>query len=410
MTTPANPDGSGTPAQHGWGEPPRYGQYAPGYGADEPAAPQSAPSPQYGQGQYGQGQYGQGQYGQPQYGRQPGGQPQNGGQPGNGQQHAVFTLPTDKPGIIPLRPLSLGEIYDGAFQAVRHNPGVVIGFTTLVLTIASVIGAVISLPLTSIFADLWGDLADVAANDPSSSPEDLATLQGMTGLIPGLYGSMFGTLFTYVLAAPLAQGGVAVAVSESAIGRKLTLAEAWRRVGPRWLFLVGLGLLQGLATLLVLAALVALVVGMFAIDTGVGVLGVVLAMIGWIVFVAWFTTKLLLIAPALVLERQGFWATAGRGWQLTKGVFWRTLGIYLLTNFILYFLSQIISAPVGFLMGFVMITADPILMQITYVLTMLVSTLLTTIFLGAVVALLYIDTRMRREGLDVQLAAAAADR
>lgn len=422
MTTPANPDGSGTPAQQGWGEPPRYGQYGPGYGASDAVTPQAAPQqpdgpggngqdapgngqPGQWQGQYGQGQYGQSQYGRQQYGQQP---PAGPAVPGNGQQQlAPLATVTDKPGIIPLRPLSLGEIYDGAFQSVRHNPGVVLGLTTLILTIASVIGAVISLPLTSIFSEAWGDLTDLAAG---SDPEDLAAMQGMNALIPGLYGSAIGTMFTYMLAGPLAQGAVSVAVSESAIGRKLTMAEAWRRLGPRWWFLVGLGLLQGLVFLLFFTAVVALIVGMFAVDPGLGVIGALLGAAGVLVFTFWFLTKTLLMAPAMVLESQGFWATVRRGWLLIRGVFWRTLGIYLLTSVILSFLGQILSTPVSIAFSFGMMAADPIVLQIGYVLTMLLSTLLTTIFLGAVVALLYIDTRMRREGLDVQLAAAAAER
>ena len=32
-----------------------------------------------------------------------------------------------QPGIIPLRPLGMGEIYDGAFRAVRANPRVMFG-------------------------------------------------------------------------------------------------------------------------------------------------------------------------------------------------------------------------------------------------------------------------------------------
>ncbi|MBO0609039.1 hypothetical protein [Myceligenerans salitolerans] len=403
MTTPASPDGgSGTPApENGWGEPPRYGQYAPGYvpgrqagapGAG-PASPQSAP-------QYGQGQYGQAQYGQTPHGQQPG--------PGSGLPGPLPPI-VDKPGIIPLRPLSLGEIYDGAFQAVRHNPGVVLGFTTIVLAVAAAVGALLSLPLTTFFADLWGQLEDVVAAE-STDPADLAAFNQMSGLIPGLYGVTLGTVVTLSLASPLAMGGVALSVSESAIDKKVTMAETWRRVGPRWWFLIALGLVKGLAVFLVFLVAVALVAGMFALDTGLGVFGVFLALAGLLVFGAWFVVRTLLMAPAIVLEGQGFWATLVRGWQLTRGVFWRMLGIYLLTYLILSFLGQIVGAPVSYGFGFASVMASPVVVQIGVALTTLIVALLETIFMGAVVALLYIDTRMRREGLDVQLAAATADR
>ncbi|MBL0885848.1 hypothetical protein [Myceligenerans indicum] len=394
MTTPASPDGgSGTPApQNGWGEPPRYGQYAPGHGPGQQAAgapgaasPQSAP------------QYGQHQYGQAQYGRQ--GWEQPGGLPPM----------ADKPGIIPLRPLSLGEIYDGAFQAVRHNPGVVLGFTTIVLAVAAAVGAVLSLPLTTIFADLWSQFEDAVATG-AADPADLAAFNQVSGLVPGLYGVAIGTSVTLGLATPLGMGGVALSVSESVIDKKVSMGETWRRVGPRWWFLIALGLLQGVAVFLFAVLMVALVAGMFALDDGLGVLGIFLALLGYLAFVAWLVVRTLLMAPAMVLERQGFWSTVVRGWKLTRGVFWRMLGIYLLSAILVWVLGQIIGAPLSYGFSFASVLASPVVVQIGVALTTLVVALLETIFMGAVVALLYIDTRMRREGLDVQLVAAAADR
>jgi MFS family permease len=316
----------------------------------------------------------------------------------------------DKPGIIPLRPLSLGEIYDGAFQAVRHNPGVVLGFTTIVLALAAVIGGLISLPLTTIFADLWRQIGDGVAGG-TTDPADAAFFDEMGGLLPGVYGVSLGTLIPLSLATPLALGGVALAVSESAIDKKVSMGETWRRVGPRWWFLVALGLLLGFAWFVVFLIVVALVVGMFMLDTGFGAFGVFLAVAGLVVFGFWFSVRTLLIAPALVLEGKGFWATVARAWALTRGVFWRTLGIYLLTYLIVSFLGSIVGAPISY--GFSLASAvmsEPVLLAVGTALATLVQMLLQTIFLGAVIALLYIDTRMRREGLDVQLAAAAADR
>lgn len=395
MTTPASPDGgSGAPTpQNGWGEPPRYGQYVPEHSpgqqtAGSPVAGAPAPqsAPQYGQGQYGQ-------------------------LPGavNGQQPAGPPLVVNKPGIIPLRPLSLGEIYDGAFQAVRHNPGVVLGFTTIVLALAAAVGGVLSLPLTTLFADLWSQFEDIVAAE-ATDPADVLALSQMSGVLPGLYGVMFGTMITLGLATPLALGGVALSVSESAIDKKVSLGETWRRVGPRWWFLIALGLLQSGAFLLFLAVAVAVVAGMFMLDTGFGVLGIFVAFLGYMVFLVWILVRTLLMAPALVLEQRGFWGTVVRGWRLTRGVFWRTLGIYLLTALILSVLGQIISAPLSYGIGFMSMVADPLLIQIGTALVSLLAVLLQTIFIGAVVALLYIDTRMRREGLDIQLAAAAAAR
>lgn len=184
--TPPQPGGS-QPA--GWGEPPRYGQYSPGY---DPAAPRAQGQPQYGTPQYGtpQGepatQYGQSQYGQhsPYASQVPGYRP-----------------PADKPGIVPLRPLSLGELYDGAFGAVRHNPGVTLGLTAIIVVVAVAIGTLVSIPLTTLFTDLFAGLFSEIGSDPAF--EDLGFSQDILGVT---YGSTLGTGMLLTLATPLAMG------------------------------------------------------------------------------------------------------------------------------------------------------------------------------------------------------------
>ena len=42
---------------------------------------------------------------------------------------ATSLMSAHRPGIIPLRPLSLGDILDGAVKAVRHNPKAMIGLS-----------------------------------------------------------------------------------------------------------------------------------------------------------------------------------------------------------------------------------------------------------------------------------------
>ena len=91
----------------GWG--PAGQDQNPGYGQQ--------PTPPPG---YGQQQYGQPQWGQPQYGQQQWGQPQG------------WAPPPVQRGIIPLRPLNLGEVFDGAIRAVRANPTVMFGFAAII--------------------------------------------------------------------------------------------------------------------------------------------------------------------------------------------------------------------------------------------------------------------------------------
>ncbi|MEV0892790.1 hypothetical protein [Promicromonospora sp. MEB111] len=385
--TPPQPGGS---QPTGWGEPPRYGQYAPGY---DPSAPQAPEQPQYGTPPAGPaGQYGQNQYGQTQYGQHAPG----GALPG-------YRPAADKPGIVPLRPLTLGELYDGAFGAVRHNPAVTLGLTAIIVVVAVAIGTLLSIPLTTWFTDLWGSFFAELENDPAM--QDLGFTQDMLGVT---YGSLLGTSLLLMLASPLAMGVMAVSVSDSVIGRKISVSDAWRRVAKRAWFLIGFSLLSTLVVLVAYVLAVGIVVGLFSVDPTLGVVGLLVVLAGLVVAGVWAFTRVILVPPALAVEGGGFWATFTRAWKLSRGSFWRVLGIYLLTSIILSVIGQIVSLPIGAVLGLAMMSASDVAVAVSYGVTYVITGGMSVLFLGGVTALLYIDTRMRREGLDVQLQAAAA--
>ncbi|HWV78251.1 MAG TPA: glycerophosphoryl diester phosphodiesterase membrane domain-containing protein [Isoptericola sp.] len=389
MSTPDQPQ-----PPSGWGdapEPPRYGQRLP-----EGAAPPDG-GQQYGQGRYGQ-QYGQGQYGQ-QYG-------QGYGQSPYGPQQPPVPVAA-KPGVVPLRPLSLGEIYDGAFTAIRHNPKVMLGAATLVILVATVLGVLVA---QLIVPTISSSFSSLTATDP-----ELADL-GFDNLMAQTLATSLGTSLTMLLAQPVVEGILTVSVSQSVIGRKLSLGEVWERLQGRVGRLIGWSLLRTLAGAVlafvwffVLVLLVA-AVSEQSVGGAIG-LGLVLGL-GYVVVMVWLGVRVGLVAPALALEGQGLGRTLARAWRLTRGSFWRLFGIYLLALVIVSAAAYIITIPLSVVAGMIGGTGGSIetLTTATLVVSVLSSVItaaITVIFVGAVVALLYIDVRMRREGLDVQLAAAA---
>ena len=105
-----------------------------------------------------------------------------------------------------------------------------------------------------------------------------------------------------------------------------------------------------------------------------------------------------------------------RSWRLVaepiRSAFWRLFGIRLLTSIIVGVAASVIAFPISFVVGFVLAaiagdggTAGDLFatQALASGIAGLVTGALTTPFTAGVDALLYVDTRIRREGLDVQL-------
>jgi len=117
-------------------------------------------------------------------------------------------------------------------------------------------------------------------------------------------------------------------------------------------------------------------------------------------------TFTVLATPALILERASIGTALRRGFGLARTSFWRVLGIYLLTSILVTVLSFVISIPfdqIGLIFGI-----GPASFAFS-LLGGIVANWVTIPVLAAVVALLYIDVRIRTEGLDVELARAAQE-
>ena len=117
--------------------------------------------------------------------------------------------PALQPGIIPLRPLGMGEIYDGAFRAVRANPRVMFGLAALVVTLAVTLQSVIQWYVKGIAA---GQLADLSTDvDPSGQ-------MGFADQLGSSFGLLVGAPVT-AIATTVLTGLLIVSVSRSVLGQ-----------------------------------------------------------------------------------------------------------------------------------------------------------------------------------------------
>ncbi len=337
-------------------------------------------------------------------GQQP---PPLGPPPGYGPAYGYPTAPQAwappvlQPGIIPLRPLSLGEILDGGVRAIRANPAVMFGLSSVAVAIAVLLSALLTYYVSGFVTAPLNDV--LGSTSTGLSP-------AQSGLFSGDAAYAFGSLVTVPITAlvtTILTGLLVVAVSRSVLGRSITVREVLRSRRVWWV--VGFSLLSGLVVVLATAVLVGPVVLLAAShQDGAAVAVGLLALLVLVVGAVWFSTRVLLVTPALMLEGKGFWVTVARAWRLTRRSFWRLFGIWLLVSVLMSVLQQIIVTPFSIIASFT--SSGQLVSAASLAITsvgQIIALTATTTYTSAVVALLYIDVRMRREGLDIELGRAA---
>jgi hypothetical protein len=118
----------------------------------------------------------------------------------------------------------------------------------------------------------------------------------------------------------------------------------------------------------------------------------------------WLLTRLAFVLPAVYAEQQGVGKALERSWELTRGAFWRTFGLFLLLGVMLYVLSFVLT-PV-FVGAAAVIPEAPLWLRVSLGLSFVAisSALLYPLF-AIGVTLMYFDLRVRREAFDLDLAA-----
>lgn len=320
--------------------------------------------------------------------------------------------PAPRKGIIPLHPLTFGMLLGKAFAALRHNPKVLFGFAVVIQLIVVVATAgVMGLVLFSTFSRL--------ETVSPSSPDFEAVFAGTIAinLIAGLVVGLASVAFTAIM-----QGVVAAEVGYATVGVKATLRMLWRRMAPAFWRLAGFASLSVLALfggLAIVAAVIAALIAGGLGDTpemiGIVVLVVVLLALAAIPLTVWLSTKLLLVPSILVLERARFREAFVRSWRLTRGRFWVAFGVTFLISLIMGLAMQVVSIPTAMFSSFLGTVIAPTGSSepsavIAYVFALLAPQVLLLILQAITIVvqstggvLVYLDCRMRYEGLDQTL-------
>jgi hypothetical protein len=351
-------------------------------------------------------------WGDPGYGQPPGRQAPVAGQPqGAGQQWGWGTAQQwqpPKPGVIPLRPLGVGEILDGAISTIRAKPRLMLGLSAVV----AVLTQLVTVPISWVLLHDAGDRAFSFGQSADTSPgaQDVA-------LTASSFIASATQICVTLVATLLLTGILTVVLSRAVLGQDIDAKQAWEQARPRLLPLFGVTVL---VFLIVVGAGIALIgPGVVLAAAGASDVAVGLALVvGIPVFfcAALYFYVAFALAPAIVvLERQPVVASLRRSRRLVKGAWWRTFGILLLVNIIagivgnifagIFLFAAYIAGGAG--TGFQNFNPYGLAPLIISGVGAVIGAAITWPFTAVASALIYIDRRMRREGLDLELARAA---
>jgi hypothetical protein len=275
-----------------------------------------------------------------------------------------------------LRVMPVGELLDETFKLYRRHFTVIAG-VAIVIILPNLILSLIS---GSYRANPITYLQDVLQN--INNPDQLSTIQARQSQYTNspLY------LLSFPIAAllvPFSVGALYRAATSLAAGNLETLGSVLAGTARRYFAVWGI---------VILGALVA--VGMIAIVT--------------IPVVLWVLIRWSVAIPALFAEGIGPVKALGRSWNLVRDNWWRTLGILIIVTIMVSLIQTALATLFGGAAALVPGLNGDIRAGIVTTVSTLVDALVGAIQPIAI-TLLYLDLRVRKEGLDLdQLARQAA--
>lgn len=286
--------------------------------------------------------------------------------------------------VLPLRPLSLGQLLDRAFSLYRQN-------------FATFIGIILIAQIPVAILDWFNTLMRWAVLTNANSFSTSAFASAYTVYLSPFLG-LFVNAVQFVLVQSLAAAAITSATGDSLFGQPINLLDAYRHIRPVWLRLF-----------------VALVLAIVA-SLGL-VLWFVVPLIGWLTGIGmlYFFSRVVFrfLWPVVILEGKFGRAALRRSWDLARRRFWWLAGFAV----VLFILSELIldgsSALVTYVTGWLIQALAPGMgisqfMLIKYIAQAIVALLMTLVYVpfeSIVVTLVYFDLRIRTEGLDLALMA-----
>jgi len=262
-----------------------------------------------------------------------------------------------------LRPLRVGEILDAGIKITTKR------FAALAKIVAAV---TIPIQVLSAFVSLSTTPDDPFSTGTSTSGQ--IDSEVWTQLAGNLVVSLLGLLATLVALAACTR-----IVAGAYFGEEGDWRESLAYAGHRLPSLLWLGLL-------------------YVLMVGLGTLGCIIPGI-------WLAVAYAVSVPALLIEDARGTNALRRSFRLVRKRWWPTFGVLLLGFLLINIVQATLSLP---LIGLLLIGGDDpnvVVFLVASTITGTVATVLTTPFLVAMLMVVYVDLRVRKEGLDLQLLA-----
>jgi hypothetical protein len=299
------------------------------------------------------------------------------------------------------RSMGVGELLDAIFSLYRRNFLLIAAISAVVQVPYAVLQFVLFqvAGFASFASGPFGRFTTPRANQQTLTPDQLQTLLDAVGGLLVVSGILL-LVGTFVIL-PLAEAATTRAVSDRYLDREISLGASYgaaiRRLGA---LIVQSLILLGAAIVLFAGAsfiLVGLAAGAGQVGAIVGGL-IDLGIVGFAIF-AYVRTSL--AAPAIVLEGVSGWGGLKRSWQLTRGLGWRLLGIRLLLLLITAIISGVFSTLLTLAGAGLDTNGQFIVSEVAGAVVAVFVSPITYI----AVTLLYYDTRIRKEGFDIEMLA-----
>lgn len=318
-------------------------------------------------------------------------------------QQPTLTYRSWQPGIVALRPLPFGDFITVPFKAMRFNRAVMIGGPLLLFAVSAV--------LTGLA--IW-----IAANDSQLnlfSYYDSFNGVSSTTIIAGVV-----AILSWVVSDALATSIVYPGVARGMLGERISLSSALRTILPRIGHVLLFSVIASIPILIVVGGAMALLVSASSGSDdafGATVLGVFAIMFLVVMPLAATITVYSAVARgAILLEKSTAFRAISRAIRLVPGRFWWSVLIIIVVGMIVGAVQQ----AFGFVTQIAAVVPTAVIPESTaalgigffvgYLFQLVAICITQYSFLGSAYALIYLDMRMRKEGLAFDLAKAAEAR